>query len=143
MNIDTRNRKRRSGAPGFTLIELLVVIAIIAMLAAIVGVKLSSQLDEGAVAAAKAQIKTFETALMAFKIKHKKFPQSLEELVSPPSGESFLNQNALPLDPWDNEYVYKLTGSSDYEIISYGADGSPGGSGYEADISSKNLQGAE
>ena len=132
-----KTRKHRTA--GFTLIELMVVIAIIAMLATIVGINLGGQVDESNVAGAKAQINNFETGLMAYKLKHKKFPASLDALVNPPSGEPFMD--SIPKDPWNNDYVYTLEGSRDYEIISYGADGVSGGTEYDADISSKNLAG--
>ena len=128
---------------GFTLVELMVVIAIIAILATIVGVNLLNQVDESGVVAAKAQIKNFETALIAYKIKFKKFPQDLNGLINPPSGDPILNAPRVPKDPWDNEYKYTLEGSRNYEIISYGADGAVGGSDIDADISSKDLEGAE
>jgi len=45
------------------------------------------------------------------------------------------------LDPWGHPYVYKLGGSAaangvipDYQIISMGKDGQPGGSGDDADL---------
>ncbi len=44
-----------------------------------------------------------------------------------------------PADPWGNEYVYILGPSSDWEIITYGADGSPGGVEDAADLSSRTL----
>lgn len=136
-------RSANRGTAGFTLVELMVVIAIIAILATIVGVNLLGQVDESSVVAAKAQIKNFETALIAYRIKFKKFPSDLNALINPPSGEPILNAPRIPKDPWDNEYMYTLEGSRNYEIVSYGADGSPGGTDIDADISSKDLEGTE
>lgn len=130
-------RKRRGNA-GFTLVELMVVIAIIATLAAIVGFKVLGSVDEGNIAAAQAQIKQFENAIVAYKIKFKKLPTRLEELSSPPSGEGFMT--SIPTDPWGNPYQYTTEGSSKYKIVSYGADGSPGGTDVDADISSDSMQ---
>ncbi|MAG58974.1 MAG: hypothetical protein CMJ83_22020 [Planctomycetes bacterium] len=44
------------------------------------------------------------------------------------------------LDPWGNSYVYRRTSSRDFEIRSLGADGKKGGTGANADISSKKQQ---
>ena len=134
-------RRRKSNAAGFTLVELMVVISIIAILATIVGYNVIFAVDDANVGAAKAQIKNFETALMAYKLKYKRFPERLEELVNNQGGINFLNSKTLPKDPWDNEYHYQAQGGQ-YNIVSYGADGSPGGDKYNADISSEDL-GAE
>jgi general secretion pathway protein G len=44
----------------------------------------------------------------------------------------------IPRDPWNNEYVYMNEGGKPV-VISYGADGTSGGEGNDADISSKDL----
>ncbi len=124
---------------GFTLIELMVVISILAVLAAIVGFNVLNAADEGNVAAAKTQIKSFDQALVAYKLKFKKFPDSLDALVSPPSGDSFLTESKVPLDPWGNPFQYQLENSRKYVIISLGADGAPGGDDVDADIRSDDM----
>ena len=43
----------------------------------------------------------------------------------------------VPPDPWGNTYVYTIpsaTTGKDYDLISYGSDGQPGGTGDAADI---------
>ncbi|HOZ44985.1 MAG TPA: type II secretion system major pseudopilin GspG [Candidatus Hydrogenedentes bacterium] len=134
--------KRRSGTAGFTLVELMVVIAIIAVLATIVGVNVLGAMDDADVAQAQAQIKNFKTALVSYKLKFKKFPstgEGLEALVNNAKGVNFLDQKNIPLDPWNNAYQYTLEDPRTFRIVSYGADGAPGGSGYDADIDSENL----
>ncbi len=131
---------RRKATAGFTLVELMVVIAIIAILASIVGYNVLGAMDDGNVAAAKAQIKKLETAIVGYKIKFKNLPDSLDQLVRPPRGDSLLDAKQIPDDPWGNPYKYTVDGSR-FTIVSYGADGSPGGAEYDEDISSDNLQG--
>ena len=66
----------------------------------------------------------------------------LQALVTAPSGVANWNgpywkKNAVPKDPWGNEYKYSSpAANAPYEIISYGADGKEGGDGANKDISS-------
>ena len=135
-------RRRRGSEAGFSLIELMVVIAIIAMLAAVVGFNVLGALEDAEITAAKAEISTFKSALINYRVIFKKFPtneEGLQALIQNDKGRKFLDRNQVPLDPWDNPYVYKIEGSRDFTIVSYGADGVPGGSGLDADISSADL----
>ena len=135
-------RRRRGSEAGFTLIELMVVIAIIAMLAAVVGYNVLGSLEDAEVTVAKAEINTFKSALINYRVVFKKFPtneEGLQALIQNEKSRKFLDRDDIPLDPWGNPYLYKLEGSRDYSIVSYGADGVPGGSGLDADISSANL----
>ena len=44
-------------------------------------------------------------------------------------------QPSVPKDPWGNDYIYLFPGEHrEYDLMSYGADGQPGGSGENADI---------
>lgn len=132
---------------GFTLIELMVVIVIIGILSALIVPRLISRTDEARITEATIQIKNFETALRLFRSDNGFYPsteQGLEALVSlPAEGEipehyrdgGYLEKRTLPLDPWGNSYVYLCPGEQgDYDILTYGADGAPGGSGYDRDL---------
>ena len=45
-------------------------------------------------------------------------------------------QNEIPLDPWGSAYQYRTPGQNgkDFELLSYGKDRAPGGTGVDADI---------
>lgn len=137
---------------GFTLLEILVVVMIITILATIVGVNVYKDPGKAKVAAAKAQISGgFMEALERYRMDNGFFPtqeQGLDALRTKPGispvpkdypEEGYMRK--IPSDPWGNPYVYLIPGSkgAPYEIISYGADGEPGGEGEKADISSADL----
>jgi len=128
---------------GFTLLELLVVIAIIGLLAAYVGPRYFAQLGKSEVTTARAQIDAFTKALDTYRLDTGRFPateQGLNALMTAPAGVSKWNGpylgKAVPLDPWGRAYVYRAPGAAgkDYEVLSYGKDGVPGGSGEDADL---------
>jgi len=141
-----KNRvERKKRALGFTLVELLVVLAILGMLAALVGPQVLNQLGGAKSKSAAIQISDLEQALEIYKLDVGRFPttsQGLEALVRQPSGVKgwngpYLKKGELPQDPWGNAFDYRYPGQNGYpEIISLGADGRPGGSGEDADVTS-------
>ncbi len=143
---------REQQRAGFTLVEILVVIAIISLLAGVVLLNIAPQIGQGSQATAKAQIEVLSTALNSYRLANGFYPtqaQGLEALVNQPTQApvpqnypdgGYLNSRTLPLDPWKRPYIYLIPGRQNepFEVISYGADGEPGGSGANADISSAN-----
>ena len=127
---------------GFTLLELLVVIAIIGLLAGYVGPRYFGQIGKSEVKAARAQIDALEKALDQYRLDVGNYPgteQGLNALISAPPGVArwagpYLKKG-LPNDPWGNPYVYKSPGShGEFDLLSYGRDGNPGGTAENADI---------
>jgi general secretion pathway protein G len=134
---------RLSRRAGVTLIEMLVVVAIIALFAALVAPAMLKRADAARTTAAKAQINSFETALGSYKLDTSMYPttdQGLQALRVKPEGLAQWNgpylPKEVPLDPWGRPYIYKFPGEhgDEPDIISYGADGQPGGDGVNADI---------
>jgi len=135
-------KRSRRGDKGFTLIELLIVMVILGLLAALVGPRMFGKVGGSRQKAAKAQISLFETALDTYKLDTSTYPttsQGLEALRTQPSGVErwdgpYLPKN-VPLDPWGHRYEYQHPGEhGDFDIISYGADGTSGGDGENMDI---------
>ena len=134
----------RSGG-GFTLLELLVVIVILGLLAAYVAPRYFSQISKSEAAVARAQIEAFEKALDQFRVDLGRYPSTQEglgALVTRPADAAkwagpYLKKT-VPNDPWGRPYVYRSPGSKgDFDLLSLGKDGAPGGVGENADISNQ------
>ncbi|MGO8754338.1 MAG: type II secretion system major pseudopilin GspG [Gallionellaceae bacterium] len=132
---------------GFTLIEVMVVIVILGILAALIVPKVMSRPDEARIVAAKQDIATIVQALKLYKLDNMVYPtteQGLQALVKKPTlppeppnwkGNGYLER--LPEDPWGHAYQYLQPGlHGEFDVMSLGADGAPGGEGNDADIGS-------
>jgi general secretion pathway protein G len=130
---------------GFTLLELLVVLVILGLLAAFVAPRYFSQIGKSEAAVARAQIEAFDRALDQFRIDVGRFPTSAEGLgvliERPPGATKWSGpylKKGVPNDPWGRPYQYRAPGQKgDYDIVSLGKDGLPGGSEENADISNR------
>jgi general secretion pathway protein G len=138
----TRANRRRAHAAGFTLLELLVVVVIIGLLAGFVAPRYFSQVGKSEVNVAKAQIDALEKALDQYRLDIGRYPSAelgLKALIERPTAEAKWNgpylRKGIPLDPWGKPYLYRIPGEkAEFDIVSYGKDGQPGGSGENADI---------
>ena len=129
---------------GFTLVELLVVLAILALLAGIVGPKVLGQLGGAKAKTAAVQIADLEKTLELFKLDVGRYPtaeEGLDALVKKPANATAWSgpylKGGVPVDPWSHPYVYKPGSGGTFEILSLGADGTPGGEGENGDIRNK------
>jgi len=149
----SRMNKQIADQSGFTLIELMVVVIILGILAGLVVPRIMERPGEAKQTKAKIQIESLETALKLYKLDTGRYPdteQGLEALVQVPETGTiptkwreggYLEKGKLPQDPWGNLFVYLSPGAhGDYDIISYGGDGVPGGEGEDRDINSWELE---
>jgi general secretion pathway protein G len=142
--------KVKSWQGGFTLLEVMVVVVILGILAALVVPKILSRPDEARVTAAKQDIASVMQALKLYRLDNQRYPtteQGLQALVTQPATAPLTpNWKAggyverLPKDPWGNPYQYLNPGiHGEIDMLSFGADGAPGGEGNDADIGSWSL----
>ncbi|MBF0190898.1 MAG: type II secretion system major pseudopilin GspG [Magnetococcales bacterium] len=140
----------RPAAAGFTLIEIMVVVVILGILATLIIPKIMSRPDEARHTKAILDIQSIGQALDLYRLDNNQYPtteQGLMALVVKPEVEPVPRRwrqegylAKLPMDPWDNPYVYLAPGlHGQYDLLSLGPDGMPGGEGKGADITSWNL----
>ena len=139
--------RRRTRESGFTLIEMMVVMVIIGLLVALVGPNFIRQGERAKGKAARAQIEMLGTALDTFRLDVGRYPTSQEGLAAlrqRPFGADrwdgpYLKKD-VPGDPWGRPYYYRSPGEGGhpYDLLSYGADGAPGGDGDNRDITSND-----
>jgi general secretion pathway protein G len=134
---------------GFTLIEIVVVITVIAILATLVAPNVFRHVDTAQDATARAQIEMLGAALDAYRLDNGRYPTTQQGLgalrTSPAADPAPRNwrgpylRREVPLDPWSNAYVYRSPGDvndNGFDLLSYGADGLPGGEADAADLKS-------
>ena len=130
---------------GMSLIEIMVAITLIAIMGTFVTGKVFNFLYEGQVRSTRIQMNNFKGLLKEFRRKCGFYPsaeQGLEALIEKPATgkecrnyptDGFLDGEDIPLDPWENEYLYTSNGKK-FNIISYSQDGEEGGEEKDADI---------
>jgi general secretion pathway protein G len=140
----------RARHAGFTLIEIMVVVIIIGLLAAVIVPQFLGRVDDARVTKAKQDVQAMQTALTMFKLDNYVYPTTdmgLKALAQKPDATTVKNWRPggylqhVNKDPWGNEYQYHLPGThgGEYDLFSFGADGKPGGEGYDADVGNWNL----
>ncbi len=141
--LNTRHDPRMRRA--FTLIEIIVVVMIIAVLATLVAPRLLSRVGTSKQAAARAKAKTIAQSvniyLLDMGLSAPDDDFDLEVLLLPGDGGGGINGPYLSraddiLDPWGNPFELLVPGdvNFDFDIISWGEDGQPGGDEAAADV---------
>jgi general secretion pathway protein G len=143
-------KKIMKSQAGMSLIEILIALTLLALAGTFVGGRVFEQLQEGKVSSAKIQMKSLADRLKEFRRDCNFLPTTdmgLDALINKPEGGreckryapgGYIDGGKVPLDPWDNEFIYESDGRT-FEIKSLGADNAEGGEGSDADISSKDF----
>lgn len=131
---------RSTRQSGFTLIEIMIVIGIIALIAGIVANSVLGSGDKAKYSLAKSQIQTLAAKIENYELDNGQPPAQLQDLVQQPANSSdwmgpYAKESELK-DPWKRPFEYRMPGQNGkYDLISYGADGRPGGEKFDRDIS--------
>jgi general secretion pathway protein G len=143
LSLDRNLAVRRTS--GFTLLELMVVVVIIGVLAALIAPAVLERAEQAKVTAARTDVSNLMNALKLYRLDNGRYPsgdQGLDSLVTKPTVGAIPNNwkpylDKLPNDPWQRPYQYANPGvHGEIDVVSFGADGQPGGEGNDADIGS-------
>ena len=139
-------KTKRRNQRGFTLLEIMVVVAILGLLAAMIVPNVIGQGEQAKVDIAKTNMSRIVQQLDMYKFNNGRYPsteEGIRALVERPASAKkwpeggYLPQ--IPQDPWGNDYVYLSPGvDGPFDLYSLGADGAEGGTGVDADISSRD-----
>ena len=117
----------------FPLVALMLVVTIIGILAALVIPRIAGKSEQARVTAAHADIYGgIKTALDSYEVDNGFYPKSLQDLIQQPSNARNWHGpylDTLPIDPWNNPYVYYYPGKHNptgYDLLSVGPDGKEG-----------------
>ncbi|HSF94347.1 MAG TPA: type II secretion system major pseudopilin GspG [Thermohalobaculum sp.] len=140
---ETDRRRRRQ--LGLTLIELLVVLLILALIAAFAVPRVLQYLGGARTDAATIQIERLGGILDLYRLDMGRYPDTgdgLQALVEAPTGAErwngpYVKKADSLIDPWGRPYEYRSPGDhGEYDLFTLGADGTEGGDGENADVTS-------
>jgi general secretion pathway protein G len=131
-------RTSRALRQGFTLLEVIVAVTIIAILAALLVPNVLGFIGSSKMRVAKAGVNALSQQVRLYCADHEmsKPDRNFDLTMLLEGSKPYLNNDQDLLDPWGNPFVLVVPGqvNFDFDIVSYGADGAPGGEGEDADI---------
>jgi general secretion pathway protein G len=134
--------RSRAAAGAFTLMEMIVVVIIIAVLATAIGPSLWKRIGSSKQAVAANNAMGIVAALNLYQADNGSLPESgnlgalCAKATGPDSKGPWLENCDMLKDPWGRQFILIVPGqkNSSFDVVSYGADGKPGGGGEDADI---------
>lgn len=126
-----------------TLVEILAVVVILGLLAVTLTVGITAKMGKAKQEICRTQIAQIVGQIQVFQMEKRGLPPAstgLGALTADPNASWYLEPAKLQ-DPWGAPYLYMVPGPDGqrFEVLSYGSDGQPGGTGDAADISSAHL----
>jgi general secretion pathway protein G len=124
---------------GFSLIEILIVVGIIAAIAAFVASTTFGGRDQANAKLAATQLESLAAKVEQYRMDTGQVPSSLEALVNNPGASGWLGPYVRKIedlqDPWKRPIQIRTPGTNgEFELVSLGSDGKPGGDSTAADI---------
>ncbi len=137
MNHFRSNRQHSFTRRGFTLLEVIVVVTIIALLATLVAPRLLSNIGKSKQSIAHSEVSSIAQQVRLWMVDngYSRLPEEFELEALTEGDDPYLAKKHL-LDPWDRPFVLINPGEQnpDFDVVTYGADGEPGGDNEDADV---------
>lgn len=130
--------RRRAARRAFTLLEVIVAVTIVAILAALLVPNVIGFIGSSKIRVAKAGTSSLRNTVKLYLADNddSALNDGFDLHVLLDGEKPYLTSSNDLLDPWGNEYDILIPGdiNADFDIVSYGADGKPGGEGDNADV---------
>jgi general secretion pathway protein G len=135
---------RRGGRAGFTIIEVIVIVVILGVIAAVIAPRLLNRIGQSKQSVAASNAASLATQMSLFMADHGA-PEPGAAItilwerpgnVAESEWHPYVQNPEQLKDPWGRLFVLRIPGQRnvDFDVVSYGADGQPGGEGENADI---------
>ncbi len=120
-----KNEKKRKSKSGFTLIEILLVVVIIGIIVGIAVPKMSGKIGMSLDVAARASLKSLETAVQNYEMENLRLPDSLDDLTVVKDGKGPYLKPSEIIDPWKQKFQYSKPGSHNrgYDLYTKSPEG--------------------
>ncbi|MFZ4573169.1 MAG: type II secretion system major pseudopilin GspG [Phycisphaerales bacterium] len=135
---------RLAARSAFSIMEILVVIVIIGVLAAVIAPRIFGRVGQSKQAVARTNVETLASSIRTFTLDHGAIEPGADIMIlwERPSNvaedkyQPYVDNADALLDPWGNKYVLLIPGqfNVDFDVVSYGIDGQPGGEGEAKDV---------
>jgi len=138
LSVHRNRRPLRPVRRAFTLLEIIVVVTIIALLATMVAPRVWRNIATSKQRVAQAGVTEIAKQVRLYCLDHGMTKPTadfdLELLLE--GSDPYLSKKEHLLDPWNRPYMLVVPGThnTDFDIMSYGADGQAGGEGEDADV---------
>ena len=126
-----------------TVVTVVMSVLVLLLLVALIVPRLISR-EGGGTNPSRAALASLGRLIETFKLDTGRYPTTEEGLealrVQPDGAEGWKGPyitRPVPLDPWNRPYVYRTTATPDgpsFVLLSYGADGTEGGTGEDEDL---------
>jgi general secretion pathway protein G len=141
---DVECGRRAARRTGFTIIEVIVIVVILGVLAALIAPRLINRIGQSKQSVAAANAASLATQMSLYFADHgtPEAGATINILWERPGNSTegewhpYVQNPDQLKDPWGNLFILVVPGHKnvDFDIVSYGADGQPGGEDENADI---------